>query len=126
MISAFMAVAGCDGRIFRKLIGSGAVLKSGDGIFKVLDFSEVYLNFIVSEDFAGDIPFGAKVIFKLDVMPDLVLQGKITSIEALPQDLMKTEMRSSCRAKLEIEKNPKLINILRSGLSGIVIVQLKE
>lgn len=121
-----MAVAGCDGRIFRKLIGSGAVLKSGDGIFKVLDFSEVYLNFIVSEDFAGDIPFGAKVIFKLGVMPDLVLQGKITSIEALPQDLMKTEMRSSCRAKLEIEKNPKLINILRSGLSGIVIVQLKE
>ncbi|MBR2625356.1 MAG: efflux RND transporter periplasmic adaptor subunit [Lentisphaeria bacterium] len=123
-IAGTSIVSNCDGRIFRQLIGSGAVLKSGDGIFKVLDFSEVYVNFIVSEDFAGDIPFGAKVIFKPDIVPDLVLHGKITSIEAIPQESVKTEMRSVCRAKLEMENNPKLIKVLRSGLSGIVIVQL--
>lgn len=110
-----LTTAAFDGRILQ-VINRGRVLKTGDKIADAADFSQIYMNVVIPDCAAKKLHPGREVTAILDILPQVTIPGKITSI---------TPDGEFCciRAELDAAALKPYTGMLHTGLKGEIWVK---
>ena len=120
------------GRIQYRVAEPGEVLQSGASVLNLVDLTDVYMTFFVPEEVAGKIKIGAEARIILDARKDLPIPANITFVSSVAQFTPKTvetqqereKLMFRVKAKIKPELLEKYIEYVKTGLPGVVWVQL--
>ena len=111
-----LTTAAFDGRILQ-VINRGRVLKTGDKIADAADFSQIYMDAVIPECAAKKLHPDREVTAILDILPQVTIPGKITSI---------TPDGEFCciRTVLDAAALKSYTGMLHTGLKGEIWVKI--
>ena len=120
------------GRIQYRVAEPGEVLQSGASVLNLVDLTDVYMTFFVPEEVAGKIKIGDEARIILDARKDLPIPANITFVSSVAQFTPKTvetqqeraKLMFRVKAKIKPELLEKYIEYVKTGLPGVVWVQL--
>jgi HlyD family secretion protein len=120
------------GRVQYLIAQSGEVLAGGGKILNLVDLSDVYMTFFVTESVAGRVPLGSEVHIILDAAPQFVIPAQVTFVASTAQFTPKTVETASERQKLMFRvkaqiKRELLIkhrSLVKTGLPGMAWLKL--
>ena len=121
-----------DGRVQYRVAQPGEVLAPGGKVLNLVDLSDVYLTFFLTETAVGKVALGSEVRVVLDAAPQYVIPAKVSYVASVAQFTPKTVETASERQKLMfrvkaqfgrelLQKNLKLV---KTGLPGVAWLKL--
>jgi len=110
----------------------GEVLGAGGRVLNLVDLSDVYMTFFLSEREAGRLAIGSEVRIILDAAPEYVIPASISFVSSVAQFTPKTvETRSErqkmmfrVKARIDPELLQKHLERVKTGLPGVAWVKL--
>lgn len=122
------------GRIQYLVAQPGEVLSAGGKVLNLVDLSDVYMTFFLSETVVGKLALGSEVHIILDAAPQYVIPATISYVASTAQFTPKTVETTSERQKLmfrvKAQLSPELLqkNLkqVKTGLPGVVWIKLDE
>ncbi len=120
------------GRVQYLIAEPGEVLAAGGRILNLVDLTDVYMTFFLSEEIAGKVPLGAEVRLLLDAFKDVPIPAKVTYVASVAQFTPKTVETQVERQKLmyrvKAHINPRLLEqyreYVKTGLPGVAWIKM--
>ncbi|SHN71441.1 HlyD family secretion protein [Desulfovibrio litoralis] len=124
--------APCGGRIQYRIAEPGEVLGVGGKVLNLVDLSDVYMTFFLSEESAGKVALQSDARIILDAAPNYVIPSKITFVSSTAQFTPKTvetyveRQKLMFRVKAQIDHDLliKHITMVKTGLPGVTWLKL--
>jgi HlyD family secretion protein len=121
-----------EGRVQYRVAQPGEVLAGGGKVLNLVDLSDVYLTFFLSEAAAGKVALGSEVRVILDAAPQYVIPARVSYVASVAQFTPKTVETKSERQKLMFrvkaqfgkELLVKHIKLVKTGLPGVAWLKL--
>ena len=121
-----------DGRIQYRVAEPHEVLSAGGRALNMVDLTDVYMTFFLSEKDTGKVRIGADVRIVLDVAPDYPIPAKVTYVASVAQFTPKTvetqverqKMMFRIKAHVNRELLALLIDYVKTGLPGVAWVRV--
>lgn len=121
-----------DGRVQFRLAQPGEVLAPGGKVLNLVDLSDVYMTFFLSETVAGRVPLGAEVRVVLDIAPQLAIPARASFVASTAQFTPKTVETASERQKLMFRVRARIdpallesrLEQVKTGLPGVAWLRL--
>ena len=136
-ISYCKVTATSNGKLGKRNIDEGQMVQAGTPFFTLVNDESFWIVANFKENQLKNIPVGKDVEIKVDGFPDLVINGKISSISdatgarfsLLPPDnatgnFVKVTQRIPI--KIEILEPEKYKDLLRAGMSVVVAVHISK
>ncbi len=125
-------MAPLDGRVLYRSREPGEVVNADSSILTVLDLTDVYLQFYLRTEQAGQVAIGAEARIVLDAYPDRPIPAKVTFVESRSQFTPKQVETQSERDKLmfriKVSVDPDILkryaDRVKTGLPGMAYVRL--
>lgn len=122
------------GRVQYRVAQPGEVISAGGRVLNLVDLSDVYMTFFLPTAQAGQVAIGADARIVLDAAPQYVIPAKISFVadvaQFTPKSVETEEERQKLvfrvKAKIPQELLQKHIQMVKTGLPGIVYVKLSE
>jgi len=120
------------GRIQYRVAEPGEGLASGGRAINMVDLTDVYMTFYLSEELAGKVRIGADVRIVLDAAPTLPIPAKVAYVASVAQFTPKTVETKVERQKLMFRVKayiaPELLlrvqSLVKTGIPGVAWVKL--
>ncbi|MCQ2377665.1 MAG: HlyD family efflux transporter periplasmic adaptor subunit [Victivallaceae bacterium] len=121
-----------DGRIQYRVAEPHEVLSAGGRALNMVDLTDVYMTFFLSEEDTGKVRIGADARIVLDVAPDYPIPAKVTYVASVAQFTPKTvetkierqKMMFRIKAHVNRELLARLIDYVKTGLPGVAWVRV--
>src|SRR5690554_3299157 len=121
-----------DGRVQVRVAQPGELLGAGGRVLNLLDLSDVYMTFFVSEASAGRVALRSEVSLILDAAPDYVVPARVSFIASQAQFTPKTVETASEREKLMFRVRAQLppqllqryLDQVKTGVPGVAWLKL--
>ncbi len=125
-------VAPIDGRIQYRVAEPGEVLAPGGRVLNLVDLSDVYMNFFLPEQQAGQIKIGAEVRIVLDAMPDFPIPARVSFVSDVAQFTPKTvetkverqKLMFRVKAKIDPALLKKYPDLIKTGVPGVAWIKV--
>jgi HlyD family secretion protein len=122
-----------DGRVQYRVAQPGEVLPAGGRVLNFVDLSDVYMTFYLPTEQAGRVALGAEARIVLDAAPQYVVPAQISYVADVAQFTPKTvetfeerqKLMFRIKARIAPELLRKYIRQVKTGLPGVVYVQLE-
>ncbi|MBE6364580.1 MAG: HlyD family efflux transporter periplasmic adaptor subunit [Lentisphaerae bacterium] len=123
-----------DGRIQYRIAQTGEVLAAGGKVLNLVDLSDVYMTFFLSEASAGKVKIGSPVRLVLDAAPERPIPATVYFVSSVAQFTPKTvetaEERQKLMFRVKARIDPELLRrhlaAVKTGLPGVAWVKLDE
>ncbi len=123
-----------DGRIQYRIAEPGEVLNAGGRVVNLVDLTDVYMTFFVSEEAAGKIPLNAEARICVDALPGVAIPANVSYVANVAQFTPKTvetleerqKLMFRVKARIRPELLQKYIEDVKTGLPGNAWVRLNE
>jgi len=123
-----------DGRILYKSREQGEMVNADSSILTVIDLTDVYMQFYLRTEQAGQVAVGADARIVLDARPDRPIPAKVTFIEPrsqfTPKQVETQEERDKLMFRIKVNIAPELLkrhfDQVKTGLPGMAYVQLDK
>ena len=120
------------GRVLYRTAQPGEVLPAGGKVLTILDITDVYMTFFLSETIAGKVAIGAEARLVLDAAKQYVVPATISFVATSAQFTPKTVETASEREKLvfriKAQIDPALLERhrtqVKTGLPGVAYVKV--
>ena len=120
------------GRIQYRVAQPGEVLGAGGKLLNLVDLTDVYMTFYLSETDAGKVALSGDARIVLDAVPDTIVPARISFVASVAQFTPKTvetqveRQKLMFRVKAQVQKAflEKHIEYVKTGLPGVTWVQL--
>ena len=121
-----------DGRVQYRVAQLSEVLAAGGVVLTIVDLTDVYMTFFLSDITAGKVAMGAEARVVLDAAPLLVIPAKISFVAAVAQFTPKTVETTSerqnlmfrVRAQIDPAILKEFVTQVKTGLPGMAYVRL--
>jgi HlyD family secretion protein len=121
-----------DGRVQYRVAQLSEVIAAGSVALTIVDLTDVYMTFFLSDASAGKVALGAQARLALDAAPQFVIPATISFVAAVAQFTPKTVETTSerenlmfrVRARIDPEILRKFITEVKTGLPGTAYVRL--
>jgi HlyD family secretion protein len=121
-----------DGRVQYRVAQLSEVIAAGGVALTIVDLTDVYMTFFLSDASAGKVAMGAQARLALDAAPEFVIPATISFVAAVAQFTPKTVETTSerenlmfrVRARIDPEILRKFITQVKTGLPGTAYVRL--
>ena len=121
-----------DGRVQYRVAQLSEVIAAGGVVLTIVDLTDVYMTFFLSDASAGKVALGAQARLALDAAPQYVIPATISFVAAVAQFTPKTVETTSerenlmfrVRARIDPEILRTFITQVKTGLPGIAYVRL--
>ena len=121
-----------DGRVQYRVAQLSEVIAAGGVALTIVDLTDVYMTFFLSDASAGKVAMGAQARLALDAAPLYVIPATISFVAAVAQFTPKTVETTSerenlmfrVRARIDPEILRKFITQVKTGLPGTAYVRL--
>lgn len=125
-------IAPLGGRIQYRIAEPGEVLSAGGRVLNLVDLTDVYMTFFLSEEVAGKVAIGADVRLVLDALPKIPIPAKVSFVASVAQFTPKTvetkverqKLMFRVKAKIDPELLAKYIEYVKTGIPGVAWVKL--
>jgi HlyD family secretion protein len=115
------------GRVQYLVVQPGEVLAAGGKVLNLVDLSDVYITFFLSEMAVGKIALGSDVHVILDALPQYVIPAKVSYVSSTAQFTPKTvetaserqRMMFRVKARIDSELLLKHVKVVKTGLPGV-------
>ncbi|RFC35609.1 MAG: HlyD family secretion protein [Candidatus Nitrotoga sp. SPKER] len=116
-----------DGRIQFRVAQPGEIVGAGGKVLNLVDLSDVYMTFFLSETVAGKVGLDSEVRIVLDAAPSYVIPAKVSFVASAAQFTPKTVETASERQKLMFRVKAKIdrellkqhLKQVKTGLPGV-------
>jgi HlyD family secretion protein len=121
-----------DGRVQYRVAAPGEVLAGGGKVLNLVDLSDVYMTFFLSETVVGKVELGSDVHIIFDSAPQYVIPAKVSYVSSTAQFTPKTVETTSERQKLMFRVKARISRELlqkhekevKTGLPGVAWLKL--
>ena len=125
-------VAPRSGRVQYRIAQPGEVIGGGGKVLNLVDLSDVYMTFFLTEPVAGRLALGSEVRIVLDAAPQLVIPAKVSFVASTAQFTPKTvetaserqKMMFRVKAQIAPELLQKHVQLVKTGLPGMAWLKL--
>ena len=120
------------GRVQYRVAQPGEVIGAGGKLLNLVDLTDVYMTFYLSEMDAGKLALSSDARIVLDAIPDTVVPAKISFVASVAQFTPKTvetqveRQKLMFRIKAQVQKEflEQHIDYVKTGLPGVTWVRL--
>ena len=129
-LSYTVIVAPCDGFTSRKSIQEGQLVQPGQTLLDIVDSGDIWITANYKETQLSHIAVGSPVEIKVDAIPDITFEGKVTAISTatgaslslMPQDnsagnFVKVRQRIPVRIEFDPSTPEEAMERLRAGMN---------
>jgi HlyD family secretion protein len=121
-----------DGRVQYRVAQPGEVLGAGGTVLNLVDLTDVYMTFFLSETVAGRVRLGSDVRIILDAAPHLVIPAKVSFVASTAQFTPKTVETASERQKLMFRVKARIdpallrrhLEVVKTGVPGVAWLKI--
>ena len=124
--------APCDGRVQYRVSEPSEVLGAGGKVLNMVDLSDVYMTFFLSETVVGRVAMGSEARIVLDAVPYYVIPARVSFVSSVAQFTPKTvetaverqKLMFRVKARIDPELLKKHLKQVKTGLPGVVWLKL--
>ncbi len=121
-----------DGRVQYRVAQPGEVLAAGGRVLNIVDLGDVYMNFFLPAEQAGQLRYGAEARLVLDAAPQYIIPATISFVADVAQFTPRTVETAQERQKLMFRVKARIapellrryITQVKAGLPGVAYVRL--